>query len=73
MRAVLDVSSHDPGAKAAEIARVFLPDAARGTGDDDDLALDIHLDLLERARAADVTRRNVGDARAGAGRLRSLS
>jgi hypothetical protein len=41
--AVVDVSSYDPSPETTEIARIFLPDPARGTGDDDDLSLDVHV------------------------------
>jgi predicted GNAT family acetyltransferase len=45
LRTVIEITNYDARAKAAKISRVFLPESARGAGNDDDLSFDVHLVL----------------------------
>src|SRR6516162_4305082 len=49
LRAVVDVRDDDACAEAAEISRVFLPDPARGARNHNDLAFDLHGDIIASA------------------------
>ena len=42
VRAIVDIGDHHTGAEARKISRIFLTDAARGAGDDDDLSFHVH-------------------------------